>query len=92
MQLKMLVTLVHITAHRCAQSGEIVLALDPGHKSQPLRKQDFILTMSDVQAVCLRARLVVLSCCHSARGDVKSEGVVGIARSFLCAGARSVLV
>ena len=86
------VALVHIAAHGCAQSGEIVLALDPGRKSQPLRRQDFILTMSDVQAVCLRARLVVLSCCHSGRGEVKSEGVVGIARSFLCAGARSVLV
>ena len=86
------VALVHIAAHGCAQSGEIVLALNPGRKSQPLRRQDFILTMSDVQAVCLRARLVVLSCCHSGRGEVKSEGVVGIARSFLCAGARSVLV
>ena len=86
------VALVHIAAHGCAQTGEIVLALDPGCKSQPLRRQDFILTMSDVQAVCLRARLVVLSCCHSGRGEVKSEGVVGIARSFLCAGARSVLV
>ena len=86
------VALVHIAAHGCAQSGEIVLALDPGRKSQPPRRQDYILTMSDVQAVCLRARLVVLSCCHSGRGEVKSEGVVGIARSFLCAGARSVLV
>ena len=86
------VALVHIAAHGCAQTGEIVLALDSGRKSQPLRRQDFLLTMSDVQAVCLRARLVVLSCCHSGRGDVKSEGVVGIARSFLCAGARSVLV
>ena len=86
------VALVHIAAHGCAQSGEIVLALDLGRKSQPLRRQDFILTMSDVQAVCLRARLVVLSCCHSGRGEIKSEGVVGIARSFLCAGARSVLV
>ena len=86
------VALVHIAAHGCAQTGEIVLALDPGRKSQPLRRQDFILTMSDVQAVSLRARLVVLSCCHSGRGEVKSEGVVGIARSFLCAGARSVLV
>ena len=86
------VALVHIAAHGCAQTGEIVLALDLGRKSQPLRRQDFILTMSDVQAVCLRARLVVLSCCHSGRGEIKSEGVVGIARSFLCAGARSVLV
>ena len=38
------------------------------------------------------ARLVVLSCCHSGQGELKSEGVVGIARAFLCAGARSVLV
>ena len=86
------VALVHIAAHGCAQSGEIVLTPNPDRSSQVPRKQDYILTMSDVQAVCLRARLVVLSCCHSGRGEVKSEGVVGIARSFLCAGARSVLV
>ena len=50
--------------------------------------------MCEVQAISLRARLVVLSCCHSGRaqGDVRSEGVVVIARAFLCAGARSVLV
>ena len=86
------VALVHIAAHGCAQTGEIVLAPKSDRTSQVLEKQDFILTMSDVQAVCLRARLVVLSCCHSGRGEVKSEGVVGIARAFLCAGARSVLV
>ena len=86
------VALVHIAAHGCAQSGEIVLTPNPNRSSQIPRKRDYILTMSDVQAVCLRARLVVLSCCHSGRGEVKSEGVVGIARSFLCAGARSVLV
>ena len=86
------VALVHIAAHGCAQSGEIVLTPNPNRSSQIPRKRDYILKMSDVQAVCLRARLVVLSCCHSGRGEVKSEGVVGIARSFLCAGARSVLV
>lgn len=34
----------------------------------------------------------MLSCCHSAQGEIKAEGVVGIARAFLGAGARSVLV
>ena len=86
------VALVHIAAHGCAETGEIVLAPKTDRTSQILERQDFILTMSDVQAVRLRARLVVLSCCHSGRGEVKSEGVVGIARAFLCAGARSVLV
>ena len=49
-------------------------------------------TMSDISKVQLRAKLVVLSCCHSACGQIKSEGVVGIARAFLGSRARSVLV
>ena len=40
----------------------------------------------------MRARLVVLSSCHSAQGKIKAEGAVGIARAFLAAGARCVLV
>ena len=54
-------------------------------------EEDYILTMSDIQAVKLRARLVVISCFHSGQGEVSSEGVVGMARAFLFAGARSVL-
>ena len=34
----------------------------------------------------------MLSCCHSTEGEIKAEGVVGIARALLGAGARSVLV
>ena len=40
----------------------------------------------------LRAQLVVLCCCHSGRGEINAEGVVGIARAFMGAGARSLLV
>ena len=86
------VALVHIAAHACQETGEIALAPNTERKSPIPKEEDFILKMSDVAAVRLRARLVVLSCCHSGRGAVKSEGVVGIARAFLCAGARSVLV
>ena len=86
------VALVHIAAHGCQKTGEIALAPNTERKSPIPKEEDFILKMSDVQTISLRARLVVLSCCHSGRGEVKSEGVVGIARAFLCAGARSVLV
>ena len=55
-------------------------------------EKHYMLKIADVQAVQLRARLVVLSCCHSGQGEIKAEGVVGIARAFLGAGARSVLV
>ena len=80
------VALVHIAAHGRMETGEIALAPNTSNK------EDFILTMTDVLSVQMRARLVVLSCCHSARGEVKAEGVVGLARAFLGSGARSVLV
>ena len=35
---------------------------------------------------------MVLSCCHTGQGQIRVEGVVGIARAFLGSGARSVLV
>ena len=87
------VGLVHIAAHGRKETGEIVFAPNPGWTSEFPEEKDFMLNMSDVQAVRLRASLVVLSCCQSGRGEVlKSEGVVGLGRAFLCAGARSVLV
>ena len=85
------VSLVHIAAHGRPETGEIVLAPDPRWESDTPKEEDCIMKMSDIQAVKLRARLVVLSCCHSGQGEVSSEGVVGMARAFLFAGARSVL-
>ena len=85
------VALVHIAAHGRKETGEIVLAPDPRWESKSPTEEDCIMKMSDIQAVKLRARLVVLSCCHSGQGKVSSEGVVGMARAFLFAGARSVL-
>ena len=86
------VALVHIAAHGDMENGEIALAPNPTRPSKIPKDDDFLLKMSDIQTVQLRAKLVVLSCCHSAQGKVSAEGVVGIARAFLGAGARSVLV
>ena len=86
------VALVHIAAHGKMETGEIALAPNTTRSSVNPARDDYLLTMKDVLNAQIRARLVVLSCCHSARGEVKSEGVVGIARAFLGAGARSVLV
>ena len=79
------VSLIHIAAHGEPERGHIALA--PSNRE----KNDFLLTMADISAVRLRAKLVVLSCCHSGKGHIKAEGVVGIARAFLGSGARSVL-
>ena len=86
------VSLIHFAAHGDAERGEIALSPERSMKPGTATEKDYLLTMADISRVQLRAKLVVLSCCHSARGHVKAEGVVGIARAFLGSGARSVLV
>ncbi|XP_078343489.1 tetratricopeptide repeat protein 28-like [Oculina patagonica] len=85
------VCLIHFAAHGNAERGEIALA-PPGSTTGIPQEDDYLLKVSDISQVKLRAKLVVLSCCHSGRGQIRAEGVVGIARAFLGSGARSVLV
>ena len=86
------VSLIHFAVHGNSERGEIALA--PSHRTDKKtpKEADYLLTMSDISKVRLRAKLAVLSCCHSGRGHIRTEGVVGIAQAFLGSGARSVLV
>ena len=86
------VALVHIAAHGKMETGEVILAPNTTRDNPQPQEKDYLLTMKDVIEAGLRARLVVLSCCHTARGEVMAEGVVGMARALLGAGARSVVV
>ena len=84
------VSLIHIAAHGQTENGEIILSPNRASVDEP-EEEDYLLTMADVLGAKLHAKLVVLSCCHSGQGPIKAEGVVGIARAFLGAGARSVI-
>ncbi|KAL9986905.1 hypothetical protein ACROYT_G001118 [Oculina patagonica] len=84
------VSLIHFAAHGNAERGEIALA-PPSSTTGIPQEDDYLLKMSDISQVQLQAKLVVLSCCHSGKGQIRAEGVVGIARAFLGSGARSVL-
>ena len=86
------VALVHIAAHGKMETGEVILAPNTTRENPQPQEKDYLLTMKDVREAGLRARLVVLTCCHTARGEVMEEGVVGMARALLGAGARSVVV
>ena len=85
------VSLIHFAAHGNEEKGEIIL-VPVRTGSQLPRENHCLLTVGDISQVQIRAKLVVLSCCHSGRGQIKVEGVVGMARAFLRSGARSVLV
>ena len=79
------VALIHIAAHGEGLHDGIQLAQTEDSNDSNT------LSMTDVQHLELKARLVVLSCCATGRGKVTPEGVIGIARAFLCAGCRAVL-
>ena len=88
------VSLIHFAAHGDAERGEIALSpvRTPDSSDIVPQEEDYLLTMADISRTKVRAKLVVLSCCHSGSGQVIAEEVIGIAREFLGSGARSVLV
>ncbi len=54
-------------------------------------RDDGVLWLSDIYSLHMPVSLVMLSGCSTARGEqVPGEGLIGLARAFLIAGARSV--
>ena len=52
------VSLVHLAAHGCRETGEIILSPNVADAKRP-KEKDFLLTKADVLGVQLRAKLVV---------------------------------
>ena len=85
------VSIIHIATHGDETTGDLLLAPGPCVANQIPKEEDYLLTVKDIYSIGINAQLVVLSCCYSGRGEIKAEGVVGLTRAFLAAGARSVL-
>lgn len=65
----------------------VVLSLDVD------QNEDGFLEVSEISELDLDCDVVVLSACQTARGQLLSgEGIVGLSRAFLYAGARAVVV
>ncbi|MEM8638910.1 MAG: CHAT domain-containing tetratricopeptide repeat protein [Cyanobacteria bacterium P01_G01_bin.54] len=71
--------------HWSTTPGAIALAPDP-----PIN--DGFLTPSEILSLQLKADLVVLSACDTGRGRLTGDGVVGLSRACLGAGAKSAIV
>ena len=81
--------LIHLSTHgllddRRGISSAIALA--------PSSTDNGLLTAEEILDLRLNADLVVLSACDTGRGKITGDGVIGLSRSLISAGAPSVLV
>jgi len=58
----------------------------------PSETEDGLLTARELARLPLQADLVVLSACDTGLGEVTGDGIVGLSRSLMVAGARSAVV
>ncbi|MCC5603806.1 CHAT domain-containing protein [Nostoc favosum] len=70
--------------------GAIVLSADSPPSPQQTNKG--LLKATEIIDLKLKADLVVLSACDTGRGEITGDGVVGLSRSLLGAGASSIVV
>lgn len=85
--------MVHFATHGLLRSdhpelSSLVLSL----YDEQGRSRDGLLRLSDIYNLELKADLVVLSACQTALGkEIRGEGLVGLTRGFMYAGAERVL-
>ncbi|MEC4983338.1 MAG: CHAT domain-containing protein [Oscillatoria sp. PMC 1068.18] len=83
--------IVHIATHGLLE--DVVGLGVPGALAlAPSSEDRGFLTSSEILDLNLNAELVVLSACDTAQGDIKSDGVIGLSRSFIAAGTPSIIV
>ena len=77
------VSIAHLATHGCPDGLFLAGDADPERPS---------LSTVDVYGLELSAELAVLSACDTFKGELRTDGVVGVARSFLAAGVSSLAV
>jgi CHAT domain-containing protein len=83
-------SIIHLATHGLLSSvsgdipGAIALA--------PNGKDNGFLSAREIFDLKLTANLAVLSACDTGRGDITSDGVIGLSRSLIAAGVPSVIV
>ncbi|HXF05564.1 MAG TPA: CHAT domain-containing protein [Blastocatellia bacterium] len=82
---------LHLATHGVAdeKDGELSALIFSGSGDQG--QNDWVLTAAEIARLRINADLVVLSACETGVGQMTSgEGVIGLSRAFMLAGARRV--
>jgi CHAT domain-containing protein/tetratricopeptide (TPR) repeat protein len=86
--------ILHFATHAIVRDADPLgshLLLAPSGGERPASERDGRLTAGEVAGLRTAADLVVLGACRSARGRISSDGIAGLTRAFMAAGAPSVI-
>ncbi|WP_204101787.1 MULTISPECIES: CHAT domain-containing protein, partial [Spirulina sp. CCY15215] len=85
--------ILHLATHGCINDDPLRSGLVFSLYDEKGNSQDGLLRLQDIYNLDLNAELVVLSACQTGIGEaVSGEGVVGLTRGFMYAGAKRVVV
>lgn len=83
-------SVIHLATHGLISEER---PMDSALVLAPEDADDGLLTVKDILSMPpLQAKMVVLSACQTGRGKITGDGVVGLSRAFIIAGAPSVVV
>ena len=83
---------IHLATHGSATKGFLAFgAMVSTGPDKLVDSKSVLLYPEDVEELNINPALVVLSSCDSGRGTVKADGIQGMARAFILAGAQAVL-
>ncbi|NJM49113.1 MAG: CHAT domain-containing protein, partial [Alkalinema sp. RU_4_3] len=86
-------TTIHLATHGLLEYGQIDNLDAPGALAlTPNGDKDGLLTAREIANLNLTADLVILSACDTGRGTITGDGVLGLARSWLAAGTKDIVV
>lgn len=82
---------IHLATHAVLEDV-VELGMPGAIALTPTPTSDGLLSASEILNLSLQAELVVLSACDTGRGKITGDGVIGLSRSFLSAGAKNLVV
>lgn len=82
---------VHLATHALINDQKQAGRIPGAIALAPSDGDDGFLTAEEIAGLHLQAKLVVLSACNTGRGHLSADGIVGLTRAFLTAGAECVV-
>ena len=82
---------IHLATHGSAVAGFLAFAGMTSSSSEAVKAERVLIYPEEIESLNISPALVVLSSCDSGRGVFKADGIQGMARAFILAGAQAVL-